>query len=459
MNFIAPFFLAPGSGLQASCGSRMLNYIWAGLILAAILAGSFSQTLPAVTEGAFKSAQTAVMDLALPLVGTMAMWLGFMRLAEKAGLIQALARVMRPVLGWLFPEIPPDHPALGSMMMNFAANMLGLSNAATPLGLRAMKDLEQLNPHPGTASNAMCTFLAINTSSIQLIPASTMALMAAAGSKNPSAIVGTALMATLCSTVVGIVSVKLLQSLPFFAAGASGSATPVAEAKASIPSDPPVAGQPGLNSPKKIWPRLAACLVMGLFAVLFVRSMGQGDQTGGAFTRGITTLSGLAVPFCFAFLILYAVARGVRVYEDFVEGAKEGFETAVRVIPYMVAMLVAIGMFRAAGGIDWLSQTMRPVLDALHFPTEILPLALMRPLSGSGSNGLFVDLMKTHGPDSLIARTAGTLIGSTETTFYVLAVYFGSVGVRRFRHALAAGLLADAAGVLAAVVVSRWVFT
>lgn len=459
MSFIAPFFLAPGSGLQASCGSHMLNYIWAGLILAAILAGSISQTLPAVTEGAFKSAQTAVMDLALPLVGAMAMWLGFMRLSERAGLIQALARAMRPVLGWLFPEIPADHPALGSMMMNFAANMLGLSNAATPLGLRAMKDLDRLNPHPGTATNAMCTFLAINTSSIQLIPASTMALMAAAGSKNPSAIVGTALMATACSTVVGVASVKLLQSLPFFAPPPAGSTDNVAAAAAASSAEAPLAGPPEVMPPKSAWPGVVAWLVLALFAVLFTRSMMQGDPSAGVFTRAITTLSVLAVPFCFASLILYALARGVRVYEDFVEGAKEGFETAVRVIPYMVAMLVAIGMFRAAGCIDWLSQWMRPVLDAVHFPTEILPLALMRPLSGSGSNAIFVDLMKTHGPDSLIARMGGTLIGSTETTFYVLAVYFGSVGVRRARHALVAGLLADLMGIVAAVAVCRWVFT
>ncbi len=433
----------------------MLNYIWAALIVLAVVMGGVSQTLPQVTEGAFDAAKTAVMGLALPLIGVMALWLGLMRLAERAGLIQLLARGMRPVLSWLFPEIPRGHPALGSMLMNFAANMLGLSNAATPLGLKAMKDLESLNPHPGTATNAMCTFLAINTSSIQLIPASTIALLAAAKSTNPSAIVGTALMATFCSTLVGITAVKLLQVLPWFAppvvpVGVPASVAPI--------SDPASSGVSTESRPLRALTWLVVAAVLGFFGFLFWRLLGQGSAQDGSFTRWINSISLLAVPFSIVFLVLFALTRGVRVYEEFVEGAKEGFETGIRIIPYLVAMLVAVGMFRAAGGVDWVTRALQPALVWLHFPSELVPLALMRPLSGSGANGIFLDLVNAHGPDSLIARMGATLIGSTETTFYVIALYFGSVGVRRTRHAIAAGLLADLAGVLASVAICRWVF-
>ena len=435
----------------------MLNYIWLGLILIAVAMGGFTNHLKQVNEAAFESARTAVMGIALPMVGVMALWLGLMRLAEKGGLVQAMARVVRPLLRWLFPDIPDGHPAFGSILMNVSANMLGLANAATPLGLRAMKDLERLNPHPGTATNAMCTFLAINTSSIQLIPASTIAILASNGAKNPTAIIGTALVATACANVVALTSVKLLQHLPVFAPratpggkGEAATGTPPRPAE-PWPSDPPAATAGRWTVP--------AMIAVGVFfAWALGRSVTEASASQPMFPAVVNSVSLLAVPFLMVFMTVFAATRGVRVYEQFVEGAREGFDTGVRIIPYLVAMLVSVGMFRAAGGIDLLTRWLQPLLDAVHVPSELLPLALMRPLSGSGANGIFADLVRQHGPDSLLARMAGTIIGSTETTFYVLAVYFGSVGIQRTRHAVAVGLLGDMAGILAAVAVCRLAF-
>jgi spore maturation protein SpmA len=451
----------------------MLNYIWLGLVAAAVLIGAWNDTLEAVTKSAFERAEYAVMKLALPLAGIMALWLGVMRLAEKAGLIQVMARAMRPVMKWLFPDLPAEHPAMGSMLMNMAANILGLANAATPLGIRAMKDLETLNPRPGVASNAMCTFLAINTSSIQLIPATAVAVLAVAGSSNPSAIVGTAIMATICSTVAGLTAVKLLEKLPVYRlapvadqVGRAGSPLPAAETREDD-------GARGVTRPTDIaplsWP---AWLLLALFGAVFFWAflrVGFPELLGreasaelakqNEFLRSVNAVSLLSIPFLLSFFPLYASLRRVKVYEEFVEGAKEGFQTAVMIIPYLVAILVAIGMFREAGGIQMLSDALRPALDAVGFPTELVPLCLVRPLSGSGTLGLFSDLVKEFGPDSLIARTAGTIFGSTETTFYVVAVYFGAVNVRRTRHAVPAGLIADGVGIVASVIICRMMFT
>ena len=435
----------------------MLNYIWLGLILLAVAIGGVTDHLKEVNDAAFESARTAVMGLALPLIGVMAIWLGLMRLAERAGLVQLLARVMRPFLRWLFPDIPDGHPALGSILMNFSANMLGLANAATPLGLKAMKDLERLNPHPGTATNAMCTFLAINTSSIQLIPASTMAILAAAGSKNPSAIVGTTLIATACANAVAITAVKLLQHLPIFAApkpdvpveGDSAASNQANVEPATLPVEPAPASSGRYTV-------VVMLVVLAFFGWMLRQTLLSNLATQATFPAVVNGISLLAIPFLMVFMTVFAAVRGVRVYEQFVEGAREGFETGVRIIPYLVAMLVAVGMFRAAGGIKMLTEFLSPVLAFIHFPSELVPLALMRPLSGSGANGIFADVVKTYGPDHLLSRTAGTLVGSTETTFYVLAVYFGSVGIKRTRHAAAVGLLGDFAAMIAAAQVCRW---
>lgn len=448
----------------------MLNYIWLGLVVAAVLIGVANDALEAVSKAAFERAEYAVMKLALPLAGIMALWLGVMRLAEKAGLIQVMARAMRPVMKWLFPDVPAEHPAMGSMLMNMAANILGLANAATPLGIRAMKDLETLNPRPGVASDAMCTFLAINTSSIQLIPATAVAVLAVAGSSSPSAIVGTAILATICSSIAGITAVKLLAKLPGY------RLSPVEAPSSGLTDILPLsngekAGVRGSDSPLVAplkWPAwLALTLFCGVFAWAFLR-IGFPEWLGreasaelakqNPFLRSVNAVSLLSIPFLLSFFPLYASLRRVKVYEEFVEGAKEGFQTAVMIVPYLVAILVAIGMFREAGGIQMVSNALRPALDAVGFPTELVPLCLVRPLSGSGTLGLFSDLVKEFGPDSLIARTAGTIFGSTETTFYVIAVYFGAVNVRRTRHAVPAGLIADAVGIVASVIICRMMF-
>ena len=486
----------------------MLNYIWLALVLLAVILGGSTGRMEAVSEGAFNAAQAAA-TLALGLIGIMALWLGVMRLAERAGLVQLLARALQPIMRRLFPDVPRNHPANGAMVMNMAANMLGLGNAATPLGLRAMEHLERLNPHPGTATNAMCTFLAINTSSIQLIPATTVAILSSAGSVRPSAIIGTAFMATFCSTAVGIASVKLLEKLPGFRDVASKKAAPTEKAvEPKNEEEPETFVEPpralGLGgrliligfilffvallglltfSPKlldsttpgpgeaRITIKKAERIVGGILedtssAITIqlargeVRAVPKADDVkieryDTALVRLVNAISVLAVPLLLSLFPLYAALRGLKVYEEFVEGAKEGFQVAIRIIPYLVTMLVAIGMFRGSGGIDLLTAALRPVLNLVAFPPELMPLALMRPLSGSGSNALFIDLIKTFGPDHLLTYTAGTIIGSTETTFYVAAIYFGAVGVKRMRHAIPAGLLADLAGIIAAIIICR----
>ena len=435
----------------------MLNYIWLALVLGAVVLGGATGELKEVTTAAFDACKTAVMTLALPLAGVMALWLGVMRLAEKSGLMHALAKLLRPLMTRIFPDVPAEHPAMGSMIMNMAANMLGLANAATPLGLRAMQDLEKLNPRPGTATNAMCTFLALNTSSVQLIPASAVAILAAAGSVQPTAIIGTALIATICSTAVGLIAVKSLEKLPFYKLPPVTAADESAKRKEDADQPDTLTGP--APDPLGWGSRLLLAIFGAFFLYLVWKTAGTGyDGDRGWFASYVEALSILAIPFLLSFFPLYAALRRVPVYEEFVEGAKEGFQVALRIIPFLVAILVAIGMFRGAGGIDMLSRALDPFLKVVGFPAELLPMALMRPLSGSGSLGIFSELVATHGPDSIIARMAGTIMGSTETTFYVLAVYFGSVAIRRTRHAVPAGLLADVAGMIASIIVCRIVF-
>ena len=459
----------------------MLNYLWLALVTLAVVIGGATGRLGEVTTGAFQMADTAVMKIALPLAGVMALWLGVMRLAERSGLVQQLARALRPVMRRLFPEVPAEHPAMGSMLMNMAANMLGLANAATPLGLRAMRDLESLNRVPGTATDAMCTFLAINTSSIQLLPTTAIAILATQHSQDPTAIVGTALLATICSTAAGIAAVKWMQGWRMFRIEPPGQNSTAAQAAPTDEPGPVLAVEP---APLQPWGRTALGVLLAAFAALFGWMVFAPESYQGATAalhaaifpvsvpppvweggsaqppvlRTIGTLSLLAVPFLLVFFPLYASLRGVKVYEEFVEGAKEGFQVALRVIPFLVAILVAIGMFRGAGGIEALKSALAPLLAPLGFPPDLLPMVLVRPLSGSATTGLFTELVQRLGPDSLTARMAGTIFGSTETTFYVIAVYFGSVAVRRARHAVAAGLFADFAGVVASVVICRLMF-
>jgi hypothetical protein len=314
-----------------------------------------------------------------------------------------------------------------------------------------MQGLESLNPRPGTATNAMCTFLAINTSSVQLIPATAVGVLAAAGAIHPTSIIGTALVATACSFMTAIIAVKLLQRLPFFALShlPHHIVTPSVKTEEEV-----VTTLPSLAH----WQRLLLTLYPAIFFVCIWHLVATRSTEIALPISIIQSLSLVAIPFLIGFFPLYASLRGVAVYEEFIEGAKEGIQVALRIFPYLVAILVAVGIFRAAGGIDIMSRLLAPLLDLIGMPAQVLPLVLVRPLSGSAATGLFAEIVKACGPNSYAAQLAGTILGGTETTLYVLAVYFGSVGIRRGRHALAAGLLADTAGVAASLVICRLVF-
>jgi spore maturation protein SpmA len=464
----------------------VLNPIWLFLLLFAVLVGGFTGHLGAVTAAAAESAKDAVMSIALPLAGWFALWLGMMRLAELAGLVNVISRLLRPLMRRLFPDIPAGHPALGAMAMNMAANMLGLGNAATPLGLKAMKHLETLNRTPGLASNAMCTFLAINTASIQLIPATAIGILAVNGSSHPAAIVPSALMATLCAFSAGLGSVKLLEKLPRYQLPPAPASTPDSASSVApdaLPEPLETAPEPRpvtrdgyfllalyalamaaifgiLAFPEQV-NYVFACLhlwVPKLVPVMTFAPLGPELARLHLATRLLSVAGLLALPFAFSFFPLYAWLRGVKVYEEFVEGAREGFQVATRIIPFLVAILVAVGMFRKAGGIDLLAKVFGPALGAVGFPVDLLPIALVRPLSGSATTGIFTEIVHTFGPDSMQSLMAGTIFGSTETTFYVLAVYFGSVGIRKTRHAVLAGLTADTVGVIASIAICRLLF-
>lgn len=457
----------------------MLNYIWLALIALGVILGGFTGKVREVSEAAISSAETAV-KLAMGLIAVMTLWLGLMRLADKAGLVARLGQLLRPIMRWLFPEVPSQHPALGAIVMNMAANILGLNNAATPLGLRAMSELEKLNRHPGTATNAMCMLLAVNTSSITLIPVTVIALLATAKGKNPTSIIATSLLATLVAHAAAILTCKLLENSRWYRLPATptGPVAPTSEASekastqaesAPVPSAPAADAQAAQVDSTLPWTPYAKpilALVGLVFAAIFwltafPESIGRPvppEELSRFFLlRLIDALSILAIPWLILFFPLYAMLRRVPVYDEFVDGGKEGFNVSIRILPYVVAMLVAIGMFRAAGGLDLLTGLLRPLTNLVGFPPELVPLAVIRPFSGSASLGIFSDLLKTFGPDHLITLTAATLYGCSETTFYVIAVYFGSVGVSRTRHAVPAGIVADITGPVASVLVCRWV--
>lgn len=398
---------------------------------------------------------TAVIDsagsavtLAIGLIGVMALFLGLMKVAEAGGLLVIVARLLRPVLIRLFPDVPPEHPAMGAMVMNLSANALGLGNAATPFGIRAMQALDTLNPTKGTATNAMALFLAINTSSITLLPTGVIALRAAAGSNDPAGILPTTLFATLCSTVVAITAAKLYQRL--WATPAPSDVTaPAAEAAEAGPEAGEGEEAEGIAVETGAYPGWVSALALGGVVALIPLSVLYGQD-----------VAPWIIPALIVLFLTFGALRRVAVYETLVEGAREGFQVAVRIIPYLVAILVAVGMFRASGAMDLIIGPLGALTGPLGLPADALPMALLRPLSGSGAYGVLASIIEdpSVGPDSYAGYLVSTLQGSTETTFYVLAVYFGAVQVRRVRHALAAGLTADLAGIAGAVVACLWLF-
>ncbi|MDD3618557.1 MAG: nucleoside recognition domain-containing protein [Desulfobulbaceae bacterium] len=422
----------------------MLNIIWIGFFLGAAATALFQiffldnpGVLNAIMDATFSMSVTAF-EIALGLTGVMTLWLGLMRIGQAGGAIALLTRLISPFLVRLFPEVPRNHPAQGAMVMNLAANMLGLDNAATPLGLKAMNELQELNPQKDTASNAQIMFLVINTSSVTLIPVTIFTYLYQLGYANPTELFLPILLATSCSSLAGLTAVSLYQRINLL--------------------------QP-----------VILLYFLGFFtlvALLFTSLLSLDKAAMHSFSMQLS--NGIIFGVIILFILLAALKK-VNVYEEFISGAREGFKVAVAIIPYLVAMLVAIGVFRASGAmdlllglIDWVFRLSARLLDWVGLITygggpltfiDALPTGLMKPLSGSGARGVMIETIKTYGPDALVSKMAAVMQGSTETTFYVLALYFGSVGIRKSRHAITCGLIADGAGITAAILICYFFFT
>ncbi|WP_337628782.1 nucleoside recognition domain-containing protein [Prevotella sp.] len=403
----------------------VLNYIWIAFFLIAFVIATVrlvfmgdTEVFPAIMNSTFDTSKTAF-EISLGLTGVLSLWLGIMKIGEKGGVINVVARVLSPVFTRLFPDIPKGHPVTGSIFMNVAANMLGLDNAATPLGLKAMEQLQELNPKKDTATNPMIMFLVLNTSGLTLIPVSIMVYRAQMGAAQPTDIFVPILLATFFSTLAGIVFTSLYQRINL------------------------------IN-------RTMLLTLGGMSAVVAAIIWGFAQMDKAQMNVVSNSVANILLMLIIVMFILAGMRKKVNVYDAFIEGAKDGFTTAVRIIPYLVAILVGIGVFRASGAMDMLVDGIKWTVAALGGNTDFvgaLPTALMKPLSGSGARGMMVDAMSTYGADSFVGRLSCIFQGSTDTTFYILAVYFGSVGIRYTRHAVACGLLADLAGVIAAIAI------
>ena len=408
----------------------MLNWLWLGFFLVAMAAalaqwllGGHDDVFAAMVGSLFDMAKLSV-EVMMVLFGTLTLWLGFLRIAERAGLVDLLARALGPLFARLMPEVPRGHPAIGVMMLNFAANLLGMDNAATPIGLRAMRELQSLNPDPDTASNAQILFIVLHASSLTLLPVTIFMYRAQAGAHDPTLVYLPILLATCASALTGLLSVALVQKL-------------------------------------KLWNPVVLAYLGG-FAVLLSAFVALLSSLAPAQLATFSSLAGnLALVAIILLFLIAGAVRKVPVYESFVDGARQGFEVARDVLPYLVAMLCAIGVLRASGALDFALDGVRWLATAAHLDTrfvDALPTALTKPFSGSAARAMLIETMKSHGVDSFPALLAATVQGSTETTFYVLAVYFGAVGIRRVRHAVACALLADLAGIVASIGICYWFF-
>lgn len=408
----------------------VLNYIWIAFFLVAFVIALVrlifmgdTEVFPAIMNSTFDTSKTAF-EISLGLTGVLSLWLGIMKIGEKGGVVNVVARVLSPVFTRLFPDIPKGHPVTGSIFMNVAANMLGLDNAATPLGLKAMEQLQELNPKKDTATNPMIMFLVLNTSGLTLIPVSIMVYRAQMGAAQPTDIFVPILLATFFSTLAGMIVTSLYQRINL------------------------------IN-------RTMLLTLGGMCAVVAAIIWGFSQMDKSQMNVVSTSVANILLMTIIVVFILAGMRHRVNVYDAFIEGAKDGFTTAVRIIPYLVAILVGIGVFRASGAMDMLIDGIKWIVSTLGGNTDFvgaLPTALMKPLSGSGARGMMVDAMTTYGADSFVGRLSCIFQGSTDTTFYILAVYFGSVGVRYTRHAVACGLLADLAGVVAAIAICYMFF-
>ena len=404
----------------------VLNYIWIAFFLLAfvIALGKLifmgdTTVFPAIMDSTFAQAKSAF-EISLGLTGVLALWMGIMKIGEKGGLVNGLARLLSPVLCRIFPDIPKGHPAMGTMFMNFSANMLGLDNAATPMGLKAMQELQEINPKKDTASNPMIMFLVLNTSGLTLIPITVLLYRSQMGAANPTDVFIPILLATTVSTIVGLLVTSIYQRINLF----------------------------------------NRAMLLFLSGVCLLIAAGTWGMMQLSQVQVEVLSTSLANVILFSVIIIFIVAgmvARINVYDAFIEGAKDGFSTAVRIIPYLIAILVAIGVFRASGGMDVIMNGIAWCAESMGFGSDFvgaLPTAIMKPLSGSGARGMMIDAMTTYGADSFTGRLACLFQGATDTTFYIIAVYFGSVGIRKTRHAVTCGLLADLAGIIAAIILA-----
>lgn len=408
----------------------VLNYIWIAFFIAAFVIAlcrlifmGDTEVFPAIVNSTFETSKTAF-EISLGLTGVLSLWMGLMKIGEQGGLVNALARWLSPIFNRIFPDIPKGHPVTGTMFMNISANMLGLDNAATPMGLKAMQELQQLNTKKDTATNPMIMFLVLNTSGLTLIPMSVLLYRAQLGAAQPTDVFIPILLATTVSTIVGLLVTSIYQRINLFN-------------------------------------RTMMLFLFGVALFLAAGTWGVASLSRVQVELFSTTLANVLLFTIIVLFIVSGMLRKVNVYEAFIEGAKEGFATAVRIIPYLVAILVAVGVFRASGGMDVLIGAVAWCVEACGGNSDFvgaLPTALMKPLSGSGARGMMIDAMTTYGVDSFAGRLACLFQGATDTTFYIIAVYFGSVGIRKTRHAVTCGLIADAAGIIAAIVIGYLFF-
>jgi spore maturation protein SpmA len=408
----------------------VLNYIWIAFFLIgfvfALVQLIFMGNVEIFNElvnSTFDNARTGF-EISLGLTGVLTLWMGLMKIGEKGGMIRLMSKLIGPFFSRIFPDLPKNHPAYGSIMMNIAANMLGLDNAATPVGLKAMKEMQDTNPVPDTASNPMIMFLVLNTSGLTIIPISIMVYRAQLGAANPSDIFLPILLATFFSTLAGLISVAVMQKINLF-------------------------------------DRVVLAYVGGMTAVIAGLIVWFSSMDQEQIMTVSTLIANMTLFSVIIFFIVLAVKNRVNVYDSFIEGAKEGFNIAIKIIPFLVAILVAIGVFRASGAMDFLISGIGKFFSLMGFDTQFvdaLPTALMKPLSGSGSRGLMIDAMNTFGADSFVGRLSSTVQGATDTTFYVIAVYFGSVGIKNTRYAVTCGLIADFTGIIAAILLGYLFF-
>jgi len=430
----------------------VLNGLIVFAALASVLLAALTGQMQAVTDAIVSSARSAV-ELAIGLVGLMAFFLGLFRVAEDAGALRHVARLISPVMRRLFPDVPADSPAMSAMILNISSNMLGLGNAATPFGIKAMEELDKLSSKSGTATNAMVLFLAMNTSALAVLPSGVVSMRASIGSADAVGIFFPTWFASGCATLVGVTAALLLSRLPRYR---TSEPTPT-----DIASTPNGLGIVGIEAPEALETTPGRRRVGRLFWLVLAVLLGRfvfdhRDNSTLDLVSGVT--SGWMLPTLVAILVLYGWQRGVPVYDSLVTGARQGFDVAIRIIPYLVAILVVVGMFRASGGIDLISVVIAPITTLIGMPAEAVPMALLRPLTGQGAYGVMAEIMSANGPDSLIGYMVSTFQGSTETTFYTLAVYYGAVGIRETRHTVPACLLADTAGIVGAVFIVNLMF-